>query len=147
MTYQIYTTINIKASLETIWQILMDTESYSDWNPFIEKTSGAFSKGKMLEVVLTPPESKKMTFKPIVTELIVNQSLHWKGKLWVTGIFDGEHCFELEKISESETRFHHFENFNGLMVPFLKGMLNDNTRRGFEALNLAMKERAESATK
>lgn len=147
MKHKIRTSIVINSSSEIIWQILMDTKSYPKWNSFVRSVDQDFELNKIVTVTITPPQGKEMIFKPRVIALKKNEMLKWRGSLWIKGIFDGEHCFELEKISANETRFHHYENFNGLLVPFLKGMLNDNTKRGFEALNLALKERAESITK
>jgi hypothetical protein len=59
---------------------------------------------------------------------------------------DGEHIFELHP-SEGGTRFVQREIFSGLLVPLLWGTLEDPTRRGFDAMNRALKERAEASAR
>lgn len=69
------------------------------------------------------------------------KELRWLGRLWLPGIFDGEHIFEIEPVDADRVRFVQCEQFNGILVPFFN---LDGTRRGFEAMNRALKERAEA---
>lgn len=85
-----------------------------------------------------------MKFKPIVLKVDEDRELRWRGKLLVRGVFDGEHVFALQQ-TETGTRFNHYESFSGLLVPFLKGMLERDIRPGFEAMNRALKEKAEQS--
>jgi hypothetical protein len=61
-----------------------------------------------------------------------------------SGIFDGRHRFELTPRGDVTTSFVQSETFSGLMIPFVGSVLED-TRRGFEALNEAIKTRSERA--
>ena len=60
------------------------------------------------------------------------------------GVFTGEQSFELSPLGEGRTRFVQREAFRGLLVPFLPNGLAAITRRGFEAMNVALKEQAEA---
>jgi len=64
------------------------------------------------------------------------------GILWIPKLFDGEHCWTTEEISERKTLFIQKERFNGLFVPFGSNLLK-NTKAGFELMNLALKEESE----
>lgn len=79
-----------------------------------------------------------MTFKPTLLKFNENKELRWKGKVGINGIFDGEHYFQLEKISDSQTKFIHSELFSGILVPFMKGIL-DKSELGFIQMNEALK--------
>jgi len=57
----------------------------------------------------------------------------------------GEHCFTIEALDEKGVRFVQHEKFTGLLVPFMAKSLDKNTKSGFEAMNRALKERAEKA--
>ena len=85
-----------------------------------------------------------MTFTPVVLVNQPNQEFRWKGKLFVKGLFDGEHYFKLEKISATETRFLHGEHFTGILKGLVLKMIEADTIKGFEAMNLALKSRIES---
>lgn len=41
-----------------------------------------------------------MNFYPKLLSVKENQTLIWKGKLGIKGIFDGTHCFQLETYNE-----------------------------------------------
>ena len=52
----------------------------------------------------------------------------------VPGLFDGEHGFRLGAQAEG-TLLVHEERFSGVLVPFVRRMLETSTRAGFEAMN------------
>ena len=84
-----------------------------------------------------------MTLTPKFVKAEVNKICAWKGKLGISGIFDGQHEFILEKTDSGKTRFVHREEFTGFLVPLIWPMLETNTRRGFEEMNTALKNLAE----
>jgi hypothetical protein len=86
-----------------------------------------------------------MTFKPQVLNAEPNRQLRWLGRLLVPGLFDGEHSFTIQPLEERCVRFVQREEFKGLLVPLFARSLETNTRRGFEQMNRALKERAEGA--
>lgn len=139
---KIETSINIRANKKVIWDILMDFNEYSSWNPFIQSIKGTSSIGMSLEITLPT-----MKFKPTVHSKKNESFFSWKGKLWIKGLFDGHHQFEIIELDQNNCLFIHKEKFSGLLLPFLKKQLNTDTRQGFEAMNLALKERAEKAQK
>jgi len=127
---EINTEIEINGSIDTVWEILTDFNSYPEWNSFIKKIEGKLKVGAQLKVYIEPPGGKGMTFKPKVIKLVPNSELRWLGQFLFPGLFDGEHIFELQKIDNIKVRFLHRENFNGLLVPLLWKSLNTNTRQG-----------------
>jgi len=139
----ISTDIIIYAPKEIVWQVLTDFESYPDWNPFIKSFAVKPEKGKRFKVVIQQPGSKPMTFSPVCLELSENTQFRWLGSLGFKGIFDGEHIFELFEEENGKTRFIHREKFSGILVPLLWKQLNVKTRKGFDMMNEALKERAE----
>lgn len=83
-----------------------------------------------------------MTLRPLVVEAAPNRELRWRGQTLMPGIFTGEHAFVIEPLG-GRTRFIHRERFTGILVPLLSRMLDGATRRGFEAMNEALRKRAE----
>ena len=137
-------TIEIDAAPEAVWRELADTASYPDWNPFVRKLEGDLEEGARLEVEIQPPDGRAMTFKPRVLAAKPGRELRWLGHLLVRGLFDGEHSFEIEPLDGGRTRFTQSERFSGLLVRPLGGGVG-KTERGFEAMNRALKSRAEAA--
>lgn len=144
MSKEIKTEIVIQASPEKVWKEFTNFKTYSEWNPFIKSLTGETEKGKHLVVRLEPPNAKGMTFKPKVLTFEKNKELRWLGHLFVPGLFDGEHKFELIRNSDGSTTFVQSEKFNGILVPLFKKMLDINTTNGFRQMNEALKKRVES---
>ena len=65
------------------------------------------------------------------------------GKLLVRGLFDGEHYYGLAPMADGSTLFTHGEHFRGLLVRPFRSALDGRTKSGFEAMNLALKQRIE----
>jgi len=76
--------------------------------------------------------------------VVPGQEVRWRGSLPIPGLFTGEHYFRLEPQAGGSTRFVHGENFSGLLLPVLGGILAA-TQQGFEAMNAALKARAEAS--
>ncbi len=141
---ELHSQIEIDAPAERVWRLLTDFASYPQWNPFIRRISGEPRTGERLEVRIEPPGARGMNFKPTILNSEPDRELRWLGRLLVPGLFDGEHSFTIEPLEENRVRFVQREEFRGLLVPLLARSLDNGTRRGFEEMNRALKERAES---
>ena len=145
--HDIHTEIEIDASPDVVWNVLTDFESYPEWNPFVRSIQGESNRGAKLEVVLDQSlgegGGKTMTMRPRVVRHEPRQQFGWLGRLWVPGLFDGEHVFELTELRGGRVRFVQREHFEGLLVPLLRRMLDTKTRPAFSAMNEALKQRSE----
>jgi hypothetical protein len=146
MAREIITSIRINSQPENVWAILSNFNNYPTWNPFIKSIKGTVEKGNKISVQITPPNAKEMTFTPKVLAFEKNKEFRWLGHLFIPGIFDGEHKFELKLNEDGTTNFIHSEKFRGILVPFLKKMLETTTKKGFESMNEKIKEMAERKT-
>jgi len=140
---ELRTEIEIEASAEHVWQLLTDLASFPQWNPFIRQATGEARVGARLEVFIQPSGARGMTFKPKVLKAEPNRELRWRGRLIMPGLFDGEHVFNIDALGANRARFTQREVFTGVLVPLFARGLDTDTQRGFEEMNLALKERAE----
>lgn len=144
MQLKLETEIEIEAPVARVWSVLLDFKSYDEWNPFVRRIQGLPIPGERLRVSIQPPGSRVMTFRPRVVRVFGGRELRWLGRVVMPGLFDGEHYFRLEPVGASRVKFIHGEVFSGLLVGLAKDSLLGATRKGFESLNRAMKQRAES---
>jgi len=144
---EIETEIVIAAPPARVWAVLTDFARYPEWNPFIPEAEGVAREGARLRVRITPPGGTAMAFRPVVQRVEPERALRWLGRLLVPGLFDGEHQFRIEPLDEGLVRFVQAERFSGLLVPLLWRSLDTKTRAGFEAMNRALKARAEAGTR
>ena len=145
MRHQLHTEITIDASPQAVWAQLTDLDGYESWNPFVVASRGEVVVGQRLVNRLQPPGGRAQTFKPTVTVVEPGRTFEWLGRLGLPGIFDGRHRFDLESTADGGTRLVHRESFSGLLVPFMRRMLDTTTREGFELMNQALKARVESS--
>ena len=120
--------------------MLTDFRRYADWNPFIIAAAGAAQPGKALLATIKPPGWRAMTMHPTILVAEPGRELRWRGKLFVRGIFDGEHYFRIEPTGAG-CRLVQGEQFSGLLVGLMGAGFFDSVRRGFEAMNQALKAR------
>ncbi len=144
MRRELRTEIEIAAPAGRVWQVLIDFAAYPRWNPFIREAEGVLAVGARLRVRIQPPGGRTMTFRPRVLAVVPGRELRWLGRVGMPGLFDGEHVFTIESVGAGRVRLVHREIFTGLLVPVLVGWLEAGTRRGFEAMNAALRARAEA---
>ncbi len=142
MPYEIQTEINIEAPAMLVFQVLADFATWKEWNPFIIQSHGVCQEGSSLKHVMKL-QNTQMVIKPILTKVIQGKELEWRGKLFISGVFDGQHYFKLEEVSLNQTRLIHGEYFSGILVSFLMKRIGKDTRGQFVAMNQALKQRAE----
>jgi hypothetical protein len=143
---EIITEIEINAPPQAVWDVLTDFEGYDEWNPVME-ISGNPTEGDRLTMVLTLPDRKPQPFKPKVLVADEPAEFRWQGRLFVPGLYDGEHWFDLTPLEEGRrTRLTHAETFRGVLVGFINRRIGTEVETAFEEMNAALKARVEGDT-
>lgn len=135
--------IDIDASPQRVWQVLTDLSAFPDWNPFIVRAEGRIEVGSRLTLRMQPVGGRAATLQPTVTEAVDGSELRWRGTVGLPGLLDAEHVFRLTAL-EGGTRLQQDEYFHGLLVPLMTTFLHRRTLPAFEAMNKALKHRAET---
>ena len=84
-----------------------------------------------------------MSFKPQVLKVDPGRELRWRGRLFLPGLFTGEHIFMIDGMTSNRVRFTQREVFTGILVPLFAKNIEGDTRRGFDEMNSALKARVE----
>lgn len=143
MSKQLRSQINIDATPERVWQVLSDFGSYPQWNPFIVSAEGEAEPDSRLVLRMQPVGARGVTLRPTVVEATPGRRLRWVGRFGMPGIFDAEHLFTITRRDEGGVRLSQDERFTGVLVPFMGRSLDRHTQPAFEAMNAALKHRAE----
>jgi hypothetical protein len=143
MTAELRAAMWIAAPPQQVWQILADLPAYPEWNPFIVDAAGALLEGERLRVRIAPEGGRATTFRSVVRCVVPGQELRWRGSLLLPGLFDGEHAFRLQPLGRG-THVVQRERFTGALVPLLLPGMRERVQAGFEAMNAALRARAES---
>jgi hypothetical protein len=130
----------IDAAPTEVWAILTDLSRYREWNPLFREAAGDIAVGRRIFLRSYPAGGRPMTLRPTITAATAGTELGWAARL--PGIMGGEHRFELRP-GNGGTLVVQSETFRGLLVPF-SGKALDRAETSFQALNGALKARAES---
>ena len=143
MSKQIRTEIVINASKERVWYILTNFSNYPAWNPFLIDVKGVLAEGNTL-INTMRNGNKTFRFKPKVLRVTPYQYFDWVGKLFIKGIFDGHHYFEIEELTPAQVKLNHGEHFSGVLSSYILKKIGDETRNNFIKMNGAVKQLAEA---
>jgi hypothetical protein len=135
--------VEIHASAERVWQLLTDFASFPTWNPFLQRVSGEAVAGQQLEVTVQPTRSHATTSRPMVLLAEANRELRWRGRFLMPGLLDIEHIFTLLPLAGERVRFTQRQIHTGLFSSLPASRRHATIRRGFRAMNEALKQRAE----
>ena len=138
------TEIEIDAPPSAVWNVLNDTEKYPAWNPFIRVIEGRFVVGSQISITIHLTEDRPQTFKPKVLVVRTGKEIRWIGRLFVPGLFDGEHSFVLHETAEGRTLLRHEERFTGVLVLPVLVSVGSKIADGFEKMDVALKARVEA---
>lgn len=135
--------IEVHAPPGVVWSVLTDADTYRQWNPFLVRVDGEFVEGEEITVRAEPPGTQGLTYHPTVTAIEPERRLAWLGRLVLPRVFDGRHEFHLEPAADGDhTRVVQRLTFRGVLVPVY--LQESAVRSGAEAMNEALKERAEA---
>lgn len=134
------TRVRIEAPVSTVWRVLLDVETYPEWNPAVQ-----------FHAPLTPGRRVRMTVRLFGRGLTVavlilavepGRELRWRGG--ARGLMTGTHYFKLEPEGDAATLVIHGERFAGLGVPLLWPFLGRELRAFYGRINVALKSRCEA---
>lgn len=141
---KIETSVVIDASIETVWNVIIDLKNYSHWNPFITQSENNLEIGDINHIKICVSGSKPQFYDVKIVENIPFKKLCWLGHFHIPGLIDGYHCFELDRYYD-KTIVLHYEYYSGLLVPFVfYTFLNTKLKKSFLDLNEALKKKCEN---
>ncbi|HTJ81813.1 MAG TPA: SRPBCC domain-containing protein [Polyangiaceae bacterium] len=141
--FELTSATEISAPAETVWRILTDFDGYADWNPFIVRASGSARIGGEVHLRVRSSMGVHLRFHATVTDHQQNHELRWRGQLLSRAVAAGEHVFSIEPTGTARVRFVQHEIFRGALPLLFESLLERETRRGFDAMNHALRARAE----
>ena len=139
-SYNVDTTIDIDASAAAIWRLLTDFSRLDQWNPMLQNVQTDLEPGATVRFEVLREGAKPLKLKAKIVNLAEPYALSWRGG--PKSFLSGEHYFRIEPLGEGRCRFYHGEQFSGLLLPLLKGVLKDAPVL-YRSMNEALKKRVE----
>ena len=132
-------TINIKASPDTIWNIMIDGDSYPDWDPGMDRVEGSIALGE--KVKFFTKMSPDRAFPAKVTTFEPGQKIVLTGGMPL-GLFKSERTHSLTPNTDGSITFETKEIFSGLLLPLFGSNIPDLTKV-FDNFAMGLKTQSE----
>jgi hypothetical protein len=135
--------IGINAPDEIVWEILSDIPGWASWNPIHPRAQGVIRIGDRWDLDLALPGQPVRTINPVILDWAPYDHIHWRLDLqrgWVRTI----RYLEIEKMGEENVIFSNGEFYDGWLGRSAARRIRRPLLDGFEALNEAMKAKAEA---
>ena len=138
----IYTDIEINATPEQVWSVLIDTPSYKNWASFMVAVQGEIKDGNTITVDfhLNPQKEKRNTISHTIS-VTEGQSFFWAEK-GPGGITDNHH-FKVEATENGNTKFIQSDELKSGITWLVGGYLSKMYVKGYQAFNRKLKEEVE----
>ncbi|WP_411823026.1 SRPBCC family protein [Leptospira sp. 'Mane'] len=147
---ELYTSIEINAPVETVWEEFMNFSEYPKWNPFLPKVNVDLTTGKVWEKVFLGNLFGKRRYSWLPMQILnfdQQREISWCGRVpWIIAIWSyGYHIFYFEKIGPNLTRFSHRGVFSGIFMTLSLSIskIKNNVKIVQEEMNKNLKERCE----
>jgi len=134
--------IIIAASAEEVWSVLAAFQLYPAWNPFIREVRGNLSAGEPLWFKARLDGLPEILFRATIRQLVPPVKLGWYA-IFLNGIFEAYHYFEIEELGSGKSRFINTEEFSGLFSGAVLFLLESRFRKRYQMMDQALKERVE----
>lgn len=137
-------TVDIAAPVETVWQILVDFDRYSQWNRFTPAVACDGVLGSPVRMQVCFPGAKPMTQVEVLNVLEAPRRLAWGMKMGTSAVLVANRYQLLEVIGDGRTRYTTIDYISGLLAPVVRALYAEAMRAGFQLAADGLKAEAES---
>ena len=142
MSIRIEHRIGVAASSERIWEIIADLERWSEWNELHVGVTGQIAYGGGLTLTEALPGEPPRTTTVTVPDWTPEMQLVWRDKRGF--LSKSTRYFEIEALSATGCILANGEIFDGMIGEDWAIKRRRKFRDAFEAINRAIKARAEA---
>jgi hypothetical protein len=139
---QFEASITIDRAPEEVWNVLLDTAKWPEWDPFCDRIEGSVAPGAKIRAFTKLSPGRAFPVK--VEQLVPNERMVWGGGMPL-GLFRGERSYGLSaEAGGGRTRFVLREVFSGPMLALIGGSIPDMSE-AFQKFVEGLKARVEAA--
>ncbi len=112
--------VNIEAKPDRVWALMTNAGDFSRWNSTVKSIEGMIASGETIQLVATI--SPKRVFNLNIVEFVPEKKMVWSDG---NAMFKGVRTFTLSPKPDGTTDFSMEEDYTGLMMPMIAGLLPD----------------------
>lgn len=133
----------IAASADKVWAIILDLDHYPDWNPYTIAMKSTLKIGDPMVMTVKMNDLVTLEQTENIRVLEPGHKVCWGIDTDTPELNSGERCQWLEPVAEGGTRYVSEDLIEGTANPLVNVLFGDDVQRGFDAVALALKHRAE----
>ena len=135
--------VTIEAPVETVWRVLTDFDRYGEWNPFTPHVKAELTMGARVDmrVAMGALRLKQTEF---ICGIEPPTRLAWRTTIGARWLLHAVREQRLDVLGDATCRYATSDEFRGLLMPVVILLSGGFARRGFNAVAVALKRRAES---
>lgn len=137
--------VEINAPIEKVWSVLLDFDSYPEWNPFTHKIETDLAIGSPVNLHVKLPRRVSKVQVEYVKEVVEPNLLSWGMTMGAKFLLVALREQHLKPIGEERCSYQSTDAFEGLLTPVVKAFFGNSIRDGFNAMAYALKERVETS--
>ena len=116
--------IQLKASKQAVWNVLVDFPSYESWNSVLKmKNNDSLEVGRKFDVTITNQKGKTSSFKAKTLTNEAPNAFSARQKIIGKWLFSATHHFILEEHDNGETTFIQTWEFTGILFRLFKKVI------------------------
>ena len=136
--------VDIKAPVHKVWEVLTNFEHYPEWNPFtvqIDADLSTLGSDVGLHVQMRPNKMIHQVEKLRVCKK--EEQLSWGVTFVHPILLQAQRDQVLSVVDANTTRYVTVDVFRGLLVPVMMALYGKDIKRGFDYVALGLKARCE----
>ena len=135
--------VTIEAPVETVWRVLTDFDRYGEWNPFTPSVKAELEIGARVDMRVAMG-GYRLRQTEIICALEPPTLLAWRTIMGARWLLQAVREQRLEVLSDETCRYTTSDEFKGVLMPLVILLTGGFVRRGFNAVAVALKRRAEA---
>ena len=139
-------TREIKASKQTVWDVMTDTAAYAQWNPFVPSCKSSFAIGSPIVMKVRLMPSLTITQKETIQQNRPGEFLAYGINIPLS-ILSSTRQQILTTIDENTTRYESVFILKGALSSLVSVLMKKNLTQGFSDMTDGLVARAEQLAK
>ncbi|MGJ8671153.1 MAG: SRPBCC family protein [Oceanococcus sp.] len=141
--FEINHEIDINAPASSVWAVITDFDSYSQWNPFVVSAKSNLKAGEPIDmkVKLLGPVQRQVE---IILDVNEGKGFSYCMKPFPLGALSSQRSHRIIDLGDGRSHYSSHFHLQGWMMPLIRGLMRPALERGFSGMSVAIKERAET---
>ncbi len=141
MAFKLKQTIEIGAPVDVVWNVIVDFQSYREWNPFVVEATSSLQVGEPITMRVHIFTSFAQSQRETIFEHVPRERLCYglRGRA-----IRSHRCHELRPLEGDRTEYTSDFELAGPFAPLTRALLGRRLERGFREMTNALGKRAEA---